>query len=131
MSLRLFIATILASLLGGIVYLFVVEYEGSAAVHSGSSTYQSSTFIFAALIALVFEVVVLLPTTIFFKAIAKSRVLFILFGVASWCAVTAGLLMATGMNTVSLLMNTYQSLLLGVPVVVAFVLIRGKAHNDA
>ena len=131
MSVRLFLATILASVLGGIVYLFVVEYEGFAAVHSGTGTYQSSTFLFAAVIALVFEVVVLLPTTIFFKPVANSRALLMLFGIASWCALTAGLLIAIGTNTASLLMNTYQSLFLGVPVVVAFVFIRGKAQNDA
>ena len=129
MSPRLFIAMIVASIVGGIVYLAMVASEGHAAADSGGASYQATSFFFAALVALVFEVFVLLPTTIFLKAIAKRRLLFILFGVAVWIALAASWLISTGTNTASVFINSYQSLVLGVPVIVAFVLIRGKVEH--
>jgi hypothetical protein len=129
MSARIVAALIAAPLFGGLVYLFVVGAQGMSMSVGPRQEDLLPTFMGAAIIALVFEIVVLLPAYLVLRRRPRFRLNLILVGVVAWFALSVGGLLLLGQPSLSAAVTGAQLLVLGVPLVGVFVALIGSGQH--
>jgi hypothetical protein len=129
MSRRLAAALIAAPLLGGLVYLLALGVQGMSMSVGPRHEDLLPTFIFASTIALVFEVLVLLPASLVLRGRPKFRLNLLLIGVVAWFALSVGGLLLLGQSPLSAAVTGAQLLVLGGPLTGVFVVLIGGGQH--
>jgi len=126
---RVVFALIAAPLVGALFYTAAVGIDGIRFSGDRSGNELLTTFLGMAVLALVFEMVVLFPAAVFLRGRQRFAVNLLVVGVLTWLALVAVCLVALGLNALSVAITSAQLLLLGVPVVLTFVgLVRKGLH---
>jgi hypothetical protein len=123
---RVVVALIVAPLVGALAYvaLGAVQYSGFAYQLAGSDIV--TTFVGMAVVGVAFEVFFLLPAAV----VLRHRERFVLnvaaVGIVAWFGLMAGGLALIGQNALSIAITSAQLLALGIPLVLAFVVLARK-----
>jgi len=127
---RILAALIATPLVGALAYVVVGVIDSSRFSHGGPTRDDVlSTFIGMAVVAVIFEVFVLLPVAVFLRGGVRFELRLAAIGIIAWVGIVAGGLALLGQNPISVAITTAQLLAAGVPVVLLFVvLIRRGLH---
>jgi hypothetical protein len=126
---RIVVALIVAPLFGSLIYVLLAGLDSMSMSLSPSNNDLLSTFVWMAILAVLFEVFILLPVAYILRARVWFRLSLIGVGVIFWLALTASGLLLMGQNPLSIAITSVQLLALGVPVVFAFTLLVHRAPH--
>jgi hypothetical protein len=126
---RIVIALIVAPLFGSLIYMILAGLDSMSFSRIPPHDDLLSTFVGMAILAVLFEVFILLPVAYLLRARVSFRLNLIIVGVPCWLALTAVGLALMGLNPLNIAITSAQLLALGVPVVFAFALLVHKAMH--
>lgn len=115
---RILAALLAAPLVGSLLYLVAIIMPFPSSSISGDDL--KSTFVFMAVVAVLFEVCVLLPIAVFLQRRERFTLLLMGIGVVAWLVLVASGLALSGSNALTVAISSAQLLVLGVPVVLTF-----------
>jgi hypothetical protein len=118
---RIVAALTAAPLVGALIYVAVAGVDSSRFSHGPTKDDVLSTFIGMAVVAVLFEVFVLLPVAVLLRGRVRFELRLAAIGIIAWVALVAGGLALMGQNAISVAITSAQLLTLGVPVVLLFV----------
>jgi len=133
---RIVTALIAAPIIAAAIYVPADVIQASAFPHGPTHDDLVSVFIGAAILALVFELLILLPAALLLRRQQRFAPYLAATGIVSWLVLTAGGLAAMGRGASSVAATTAQFLALGVPLVLVFTLVlsrglRGRERVEA
>ena len=130
---RRFVAALIAApIVAAAIYVPVDAIQASAVAHGANHDDPVSVFIGAAVLALVFELVILLPAALLLRRNPRFAPYLAATGIVSWLVLTAGGLAAMGRGASAIAATTAQFLAVGVPLVLVFTLVlsRGMRRRE-
>jgi hypothetical protein len=126
---RIVAALIAAPLLGAVTYIAVAGVDGSRMSFGPSKNDVVATFIGLVVVAVLFEVFVLLPAAVLIRKSVRFEVWLCLIGIIAWLGLVAGGFLLLGQGAGSVAILSVQFLSLGAPLLLLFVvLIRRVLH---
>ena len=133
---RTFVALIIAPVIGGLAYVLAASLTFGSAFFAHAPALGGppvadngffSAFLAAVVVAVVFEVLLLLPSAYLLRRHARFVLNIAVFGTACWIVLSAGwFVVIFGQDALSAAINCTQLLALGVPLVLAFATIARK-----